>query len=572
MSVAVPVLEAPGSETSVATLDIGDLERRVEDSMVVLRPIGEGGQPLSDVRGVLVDPLGFVLCRLQPLLGAHGGDGRLERPSGRRWDIAGVLQFDSAGDMALVKLDSGAEALPCLLVLDEPPGRAFIAGDVLFVLSGQKLRRAEVLVPDFAGEGGVSAVLLQADRARGPGAFLAVDSSGLVVGLCRDAPRGTAPREGPGSAGGEVSETLVEPAAPLVRIAQRGSLISLYQLSLRLYEGTFRAYMDKARAAFRAQRIPDARALIVQALARAQIEGVAREQAEDARRLLRDSFAAEAGRLRAENDLARATIVVEEALSHFPDDAGFWLLLAELRLGMGLLRDGISALDRLRSLEGGGRAEALLETAYLRLADELLRSGDGRQAELAYLEAAGALPRSALLQFSLAKLYFDWQAYDSAVPLFQEARRLDPALGAQVDAYLDRIDDAVKRREMVIITFPPGSSAIRANVDLDGRGEFPFIVDTGATYTAIPERLAVSLGYDPARGEPLVVNTAAGRLTVKRIQLVTVNLKGYVVRNLPVILLPESFGTETGLLGLNFLNFFKYEIDAKRGEFRLRRA
>ena len=106
---------------------------------------------------------------------------------------------------------------------------------------------------------------------------------------------------------------------------------------------------------------------------------------------------------------------------------------------------------------------------------------------------------------------------------------------------------------------------------LDGRMEETFVIDTGATYTAISETLARRLGYAFERGERINVTTAAGRMQVRRIRLVSVSLQGYAVHNLPVIVLPDSKGRSLNLLGLNFLNYFKYSVDSTRGEFRLER-
>jgi predicted aspartyl protease len=62
-------------------------------------------------------------------------------------------------------------------------------------------------------------------------------------------------------------------------------------------------------------------------------------------------------------------------------------------------------------------------------------------------------------------------------------------------------------------------------------------------------------------------------MQVRRIRLVSISLQGYAVHNLPVIVLPDSKGRSLNLnlLGLNFLNYFKYSVDSTRGEFRLER-
>ena len=97
------------------------------------------------------------------------------------------------------------------------------------------------------------------------------------------------------------------------------------------------------------------------------------------------------------------------------------------------------------------------------------------------------------------------------------------------------------------------------------------MIDTGASYTAISESVARKLGYAFERGERVTVITAAGRMQVRRIRLGSVSLQGWEVLNLPVIVLPDNKGQGINLLGLNFLNNFKYSVDPSKGEFRLER-
>ncbi len=231
----------------------------------------------------------------------------------------------------------------------------------------------------------------------------------------------------------------------------------------------------------------------------------------------------------------------------------------------------IDALLQVQQLENSRRVVPLLEGAYHELALNALKEGDGRRAELAYIEGLEELPESGILRLHLAQIYQQWEIYQDAIRLLEEAKELDSALSQRSDAQLGKIDDILSNREAVVIPIPAGASSIRTKIVLDGRIEAEFVIDTGATYTAISETLARSLGYAFERGERVTVLTAAGRMQVRRIRLVSVSLRGYAVHNLEVIVLPESGGRSINLLGLNFLNYFKYSVDSTRGEFRLER-
>ena len=213
----------------------------------------------------------------------------------------------------------------------------------------------------------------------------------------------------------------------------------------------------------------------------------------------------------------------------------------------------------------------MLEGAYHDLARKALKVGDARQAELAYLDGLEQLPESAIMRFNLGQLYQEWKIYADAIRLLEEAKQLDSSLAPKSDILLGRIDDILSSRGAVVIPISEGALSLRAKIAIDGRLEESFIIDTGASYTAISESLARKLGYAYERGERVNVTTAAGRMQVRRIRLGSVSLQGYAVHNLPVIVLPDTKGRSINLLGLNFLNNFRYSVDSNKGEFRLER-
>jgi clan AA aspartic protease (TIGR02281 family) len=181
-----------------------------------------------------------------------------------------------------------------------------------------------------------------------------------------------------------------------------------------------------------------------------------------------------------------------------------------------------------------------------------------------------ALPTSGKLYLELAKLYMKLDLLDQATSLLEKVKTISPSLKESAESLLARVDDAVKRREAVIVPIAPGSRSIRTRAVLDGGKEFTFIIDTGATYTTIPSSLAQELGYTV--GPPqYAIATAAGIISVPMIRIQSLSLGGYSVHNLDVLVLPTEIGPDVGLLGLNFLNNFKYGVDSARSEFRLER-
>ena len=145
----------------------------------------------------------------------------------------------------------------------------------------------------------------------------------------------------------------------------------------------------------------------------------------------------------------------------------------------------IDALLQVQQLENSRRVVPLLEGAYHDLALNALKEGDGRRAELAYIEGLEELPESGILRLHLAQIYQQWEIYQDAIRLLEEAKELDSALSQRSDAQLGKIDDILSNREAVVIPIPAGAPSIRTKIVLDGRIETEFVIDTGATYTAI---------------------------------------------------------------------------------------
>ncbi len=77
-----------------------------------------------------------------------------------------------------------------------------------------------------------------------------------------------------------------------------------------------------------------------------------------------------------------------------------------------------------------------------------------------------------------------------------------------------------------------------------------FLLDTGATLVAVPERLAHYLGL--RRGAPMVATTANGRVTAYTTVLDQVELGGIMLRRVRASIMPGMEGAEA-LLGMSFL-------------------
>jgi aspartyl protease family protein len=113
---------------------------------------------------------------------------------------------------------------------------------------------------------------------------------------------------------------------------------------------------------------------------------------------------------------------------------------------------------------------------------------------------------------------------------------------------------------------PRTSSGPRSfSVRRDNRGHFQvearvdsrrmnFLVDTGASVVAIPEREAARLSIRPSRREYTVqMKTANGTVMAAPAQLRMVEVGGIIVRDVPAVVMPDAALGEN-LLGMSFLS------------------
>ncbi|MCC5791711.1 MAG: retroviral-like aspartic protease family protein [Legionellaceae bacterium] len=81
-----------------------------------------------------------------------------------------------------------------------------------------------------------------------------------------------------------------------------------------------------------------------------------------------------------------------------------------------------------------------------------------------------------------------------------------------------------------------------------------FMLDTGATYVALPQALARDLGI---RGRyPLQLNTAAGRVEGQLSRVQELRFAGFSFTDVKVVIMPPEVQSTTVLLGMNILSHF----------------
>ena len=202
-----------------------------------------------------------------------------------------------------------------------------------------------------------------------------------------------------------------------------------------------------------------------------------------------------------------------------------------------------------------------------------LRAGGHTDAALALLtEAAQRYPGDAEYQRALAELQLDRGEVEAAAAALDRAL----ALGDERAVALAlRVSEAQRARAEQGVTRVPVEVrggvlylAVRVN---DKATPLRFVLDTGASHTAISRRVASSLGVQPLAGvAPLSVSTANGRALALPTVLRSVVVSDLRVEDVPALIL-DGLNEADGLLGLSFLQRFQMEVHADAGYVGLRR-
>ena len=121
---------------------------------------------------------------------------------------------------------------------------------------------------------------------------------------------------------------------------------------------------------------------------------------------------------------------------------------------------------------------------------------------------------------------------------------------------------------MAQVKFDPSTNNLVVEVHLEGKfsQNVYFVLDTGASFTILPWRLAQELGLkiDPQKTAKII--TASSIETTLMTTVPKMSVLGKTARNVACLVhdLPPQT-TVDGLLGLSFLKNFKLTVDFKKG-------
>jgi len=480
----------------------------------------------------------------------------------RGYEIERILYFDALLGGAVLEPGTPGRALP-FAALDQ-----LAMGDRLFLMRPGRSGAPPSIVPGLYG-GGTYAPTTGAERLlfSGPppgdlGAVV-IDEHGRFVGLA--APKGDGPVE---SARNGADGAFAFIPSSLFRIGGQGAPMSLRDLNAIYYEGTYTALLRRARSLLQKNRLGEA----LTAFDAARDKDPERGRDLDPEVLnLTLNHADELLRARRP---AEALALLTDKVLEFPQSVDLLVLAFRAAGDNDDLFTALGWMDRIAALDGStyGKLQAEHVALYLGWADQLYKEGQRREAIKVLLEGIDLRPRNPDLRESLGNLLQISRDYRGAALAFEEAIRNDPVRERELRPKIDLCVELQSAPGVVAIDFDPRDHIVSQAL-LNGRVWVEFIVDTGASYSSIPQAAAEALGIDVRRIQQKArVTTANGTLEVPYFVLDSIDLAGFVVKDSFALVndLPAP-DSHFGLLGLNFLNQFHYTVDHQSGRMVLRR-
>ncbi len=204
---------------------------------------------------------------------------------------------------------------------------------------------------------------------------------------------------------------------------------------------------------------------------------------------------------------------------------------------------------------------------------EIIAKGGYYSGTMAFEEARRAFPDDAELRLLGAEIILAGNDWKKAKELMRGSL-YPPSLKERADK-LNALIKEMEETETATVKFHPGEAMIHLEAVLNGSVPQNFILDTGASITAIPSSAVKALRIRVDDTTPVkVVATAGGLEFAHEITLNSIELrqnKDHRVDNIKALVIDLPGYAGTGILGLNFLNHFSYEIDKQGGVLRLRK-
>jgi aspartyl protease family protein len=140
------------------------------------------------------------------------------------------------------------------------------------------------------------------------------------------------------------------------------------------------------------------------------------------------------------------------------------------------------------------------------------------------------------------------------------------ALNDKVQNLRNQISELKAQEGKIVINFIPGNRHIPVSALVNGSVDQNFIVDTGASMVTIPRSTAEYLGLAVDEGNPRrKLITAGGVRYAPEVMLDSITIGGWEVTEVKAVVLDIPNQPDLGLLGLNYLENFRMDLNTEGG-------
>ncbi len=260
--------------------------------------------------------------------------------------------------------------------------------------------------------------------------------------------------------------------------------------------------------------------------------------------------------------------LLEEFLKTYPHEISAWNILVESYLQTGDKRQAIltlykleTNLDDYEAIEKVKSRIKLLVQAY----DQQLLQNNLLPQLLKFYEELSFIDESNYSYlFRRAELFAQLKDYTQALSLLDYLQS-DSKWGAAAKRLKDKINEKMRAKEGILLT-RHGEHFI-VPVELDSQHKLSLLIDTGASLSVISKASFQNLsGGNIAQYQNQVrMNTAGGQVIAPVYRFKSITIAGRKLNdiNVAVVDMPQSNAYQ-GLLGMNFLKFFQFEIDQEQ--------
>jgi clan AA aspartic protease (TIGR02281 family) len=139
------------------------------------------------------------------------------------------------------------------------------------------------------------------------------------------------------------------------------------------------------------------------------------------------------------------------------------------------------------------------------------------------------------------------------------------SLKNQVQTLQAMINKAQSQDDYIALT--PYGAHYLISTEINNNLSTELMIDTGASVTSLPSNIINQISPQPLYLGDVTVNTANGQLVVKRYQVESFKVGSQIIYDFDVLSIADSHGQ--GLLGMNFLSRFKFNINQQTDELEL---